>query len=29
MREFELYLKEGNVKRQTPDFELAKSLLND
>ncbi len=29
MNEFELYLKEGKVKRKTPDFELAKSLIND
>jgi|SRR3989338_4617945 len=29
MNEFELYLKEGKAKRQTPDFELAASLIND
>ena len=29
MNKFELYLKEGKVKRQTPDFELAKSLIED
>lgn len=29
MNEFELYLKEGKVKRQTPDFELAGSLIED
>lgn len=29
MNEFELYLREGKVKRQTPDFELAKSLIKD
>ena len=28
MNEFELYLKEGKVKRKTPDFELSKSLIN-
>lgn len=29
MNDFELYSKEGKVKRQTPDFELARSLLAD
>lgn len=29
MNEFEFYLKEGKVKRKTPDFELSKSLIND
>lgn len=29
MNDFDFYLKEGKVKKQKPDLELAKSLLND